>query len=438
MRRALLPTAVALLVGACSLPRPGAVGSSLPSDPEDRSLRLEELHDRVRVEGLDHRRFSPEQWWSIVEPSLGGAVTSEEIGRSAEGRPLRLLRFGAGGTTVLLWSQMHGDESTASMALADLVRWFDESADDDPVLRDIARGATVYLIPILNPDGAARFQRRNAQGVDVNRDARRLATPEGRALEAMVTRLRPDFGFNLHDQDPAIRVGRSDRGAAIALLAPAFNEARDVDDKRMRAMQVASLLVEAMTPLVADHIAKYDDAFNPRAFGDLVGAWGASTILIESGGWPDDPQKQHLRRTNFVGLVTALHAIASGSWRDHGSVVYDSLPFNGRRLPDLLVRGGTLSVPGLPQMRGDLLIDYDRPLLREGGRISDVGDLDGVEAQDTLDASGLHLIPFGDALDERGALRIGRAARFLLAEDSVGSRVRLRFDGGPPRGGGRD
>lgn len=434
MRRILLPIAAGALVAACSLPRPGSVGPALPSDPVTRSERLEEVHQRIMVTGLEDRRFAPDRWWALTEPHLGRGVTVQEIGRSAEGRPLRELRFGNGAATVLLWSQMHGDESTASMALADLVRWFDENAED-PVVQSIARGATVHMIPILNPDGAARFQRRNAQGIDVNRDARRLETPEGRALKAAVDRLEPDFGFNLHDQDPAIRVGRSNRGAAIALLAPAFNEEREVDDKRRRAMQVASLLVEAMTPLVGDHIAKYDDAFNPRAFGDLVGAWGASTILIESGGWPDDPQKQHLRRTNFVGLVTALEAIATGGWEDFGTQVYDSLPFNGRRLPDLLVHGGTVSVPGIPSLRSDVLVEYDRPLLREGGRISDLGDLDGVEAQDTLDATGLYLIPFGDALDSGGGLGTGRPARFLLAEDSAGSRVRLRFDGRPPPGG---
>ena len=108
--------------------------------------------------------------------------------------------------------------------------------------------------------------------------------------------VEPDFGFNLHDQNAAVRVGRSDRGVAIALLAPAFNAERDVDDKRRRAMQVATLLIESMEPLVGDHIAKYDDTYNPRAFGDLMGAWGASTVLIEAGAWQDDPQKQHLRK----------------------------------------------------------------------------------------------------------------------------------------------
>ncbi len=175
----------------------------------------------------------------------------------------------------------------------------------------------MHMIPMLNPDGAQRFQRRNAQGIDVNRDARRLQTPEGRLLKAVNDQVQPDFGFNLHDQSAAVRVRGTDLGVAIALLAPAFNEARDVDAKRRRAMQVATLLIEAMEPLVGAHIAKYDDTFNPRAFGDLMGAWGASTVLIESGAWEDDPQKQHLRKTNFVGILTALDAIATGRYVEY-------------------------------------------------------------------------------------------------------------------------
>lgn len=419
------------MAAACSLPRPGGA-PALPTDPEQRELALTELHTAVRVDGLDDRRFSPEHWWGRVTPLLGDGVRVTRIGESAEGRPLRMVSFGDGGTQVLLWSQMHGDESTASMALADLLHLF-ARADSHPVARAIGREATVHVIPILNPDGAARFQRRNAQGIDINRDARRLQTPEGRALKEAVDRLAPDFGFNLHDQSTSVRMEGSDRGVAIALLAPAFNEARDVDDKRLRAMKVASLLIEAMRPLVGDHIAKYDDTYNPRAFGDLVGAWGASTILIESGAWADDPQKQHLRATNFVGLVAALEGIASGRYEDYDEAAYEALAFNGRRLPDLHIRGATLVVPGLPQLRADLMVSYDRPLLRQAGRITDIGDLDGFEAQDTLDLTGLFLIPFGDALDEQGALQVGNPARFLVAEDSAGSRVQLRFDGGPPR-----
>jgi hypothetical protein len=367
----------------------------------------------------------------VVTPYLGGSVAVEVAGTSAEGREIRQLTYGSGPVRVLLWSQMHGDESTASMALADIVRFFHERSDH-PLASRIAGGATVHMIPMLNPDGAERFRRRNAQGIDVNRDARRLQTPEGRILKAVNDRLRPDFGFNLHDQNPATRVGETDRGVAIALLAPAFNEARRVDDKRRRAMQVASVLVASMSPLVTDHVAQYDDTFNPRAFGDLVGAWGASTVLIESGGWADDPQKQHLRATNFVGILSALDAIATGRYAEFDPSVYQSLAFNGRRMPDLLITGGTLAVPGLPTLRADILVNYEKPLMKSEGVIADIGDLGDAEAQDTLDVRGLYLIAQRGALDGEGGIDTGQPADFIVAEDEAGLRVRFHFDTGPP------
>src|SRR3546814_15351729 len=91
----------------------------------------------------------------------------------------------------------------------------------------------------MNPDGAARFQRHNAQGIDINRDARALVSPEARALHELRERVKPEFGFNLHDQQVGYRAGDSDRGTAIALLPPAFNEARDVNASRPRAIELS-------------------------------------------------------------------------------------------------------------------------------------------------------------------------------------------------------
>lgn len=410
----------------------GGAGTYGPTTPAPTSpAELETLHDAVRVAGLEDRTFDHQTYWGVVEPYLGRSVTTRVAGESAEGREIRHLTFGSGPTTVLLWSQMHGDESTASMSLADIIRFFDESPDH-PLARRIAEGATVHMIPMLNPDGAERFRRRNAQGIDVNRDARRLQTPEGKTLKAVRDALEPDFGFNLHDQGAAIRVGDTNRGVAIALLAPAFNEARDVDDKRRRAMQVASLLVEAMDPLVGGHIAKYDDTFNPRAFGDLMGAWGASTVLIESGAWENDPQKQHLRRTNFVGILTALDAIATGRYTQYDPAVYERLAYNGRRVPDLLIMGGTIAVRGIPPLQADILVNYDRPLLKEDAIIGDIGDMGGFEAQDTLRVDGLYLIPMTATLDEMGGINTGSPAHFVVAEDAEGRTVRFVFEGKMP------
>lgn len=409
-----------------------ACGGSQPVTPTPTlAQNLVALFDEIRVPNLDDRRFTHSTYWSVVAQHLGESVRTVTVGLSAEGREIRHLTYGTGPTTVLLWSQMHGDESTATMALADIIRFFDEQPTH-PLARRISASTTIHMIPLLNPDGAERFQRRNAQGIDVNRDARRLQTPEGRFLKAVRDSVNPDFGFNLHDQGASVRVGQSDRGVAIALLAPAFNEARDIDEKRHRAMQVASVLVKAMTPLVGDHIAKYDDTFNPRAFGDLMGAWGASTVLIESGGWKDDPQKQHLRKTNVVGILSALDAIATGEYANFDSDIYDNLEFNGRRLPHLLILGGTIAVPGLPELTADLLINFERPLVREGGEIVEIGDLGTTEALDTMRVDGLYIVPLPEALDEAGGLNTGAPAMFVVADDSLGERVRFRFNGKPP------
>ena len=379
------------------------------------------LHKVVRVSGLDQRRFGPDAYWKILDPILdgGAALASERVGESAEGRPLRMVSFGEGEVGVLAWSQMHGDESTASMALADIISFLARHPEH-PLVRALSRSLSLHFVPMLNPDGAARFQRHNAAGIDVNRDARRLATPEGRALKAVHDRTHPKFGFNLHDQSPRFRVGDSDRMAAIALLAPAHNAACEVNERRRAAMRVCAVVRRAVEPLVGEHITRYDDAYNPRAFGDLMGAWGTSTILIESGGWPDDPRKQHLRKANFVGILSALASIADGSFADVDLALYDGLPPNGRMVSDLLVSGGTLIAPGLAPMVADVLIEYDDPLTRSGPTIVEVGDLADREAGETVRADGLYVVAGEGHLAPGGEGHLGPVGEHHRTQDGEG------------------
>jgi murein tripeptide amidase MpaA len=152
-----------------------------------------------------------------VQPSIASPVLrTEQIGESILGRPIRSVTFGQGPTKVLLWSQMHGDEATATMALADIFRFLVE-ATGDPLRDRLRRDLTIAFIPMLNPDGAEVFQRENAVGIDVNRDARRLSTPEARTLKKMHEAFRPQFGFNLHDQNARTRVGARGVQSASAL-----------------------------------------------------------------------------------------------------------------------------------------------------------------------------------------------------------------------------
>jgi hypothetical protein len=376
------------------------------------------LAERFRVEAIETRRFTHAELWKAVEPSLESpALRVEEIGRSIHGREIRSVTFGQGATRVLLWSQMHGDESTATMALADIFRFLADR-DAHPLRDRLRRELTIVFVPMLNPDGAELFRRQNAAGIDINRDARPLATPEARALKAIRDRLTPEFGFNLHDQGARTRAGDGPP-AAIALLDPAFDEPRGYNPVRTRARLVAAGIARALGSEIPGRIARYDDTFNPRAFGDLMQLWGTSTVLIESGGLPNDPEKQRLRALNVAAILGALDAIATGAYTRADPDWYDKLPRNVPGASDILIVGGSLVLPGrLPAViRADVTITYDDAVARTGPRIREVGDLEGAVALDTVDARGLFLHPGRESLmvgRRQSSLIIGAPARIEI------------------------
>ncbi len=407
------PFLLALMTLSCSIG--GGARRPAPTVAADLAAGLR-IADRHRAPGLDRRRFGQEELWSAIGTALDDdAIRVEEIGRSVERRPIRAIGFGEGPTTVLLWSQMHGDESTATMAIADIVRFL-AAADGDPLRERLRRSLTITFVPMLNPDGAARFRRENALGIDVNRDARRLATPEAQALKSMRDRIRPDFGFNLHDQSARTLAGEGGLQAAIALLAPAADEQRSYGRVRARARLLAAVIARALASEIPRRVAKYDDTFEPRAFGDLMQQWGTSTVLIESGALPDDPEKQRLRALNVAAILAALDAIATRSWEGADADDYERLPFNSRVAWDVLLRGGRLVLGG-EAFPADVALTYDDAVARTGPRLRDVGDLGRGEAIDTVDMSGLFVHPDPALIDRergRGALRLDVPASLTI------------------------
>ncbi len=391
------------------------------------------IAERHRVAAITERRFTHDKFWQAIAPALRSAdLRTEQVGESMQGRPLRTVTFGHGPVKVLLWSQMHGDEATATMALADIFDFL-ATAPEHPLRRRLADALTITFLPMLNPDGAQIFERENAAGIDINRDVRRLASPEARTLKAVHDRIRPDFGFNLHDQNARVRVGRGGQQVAIALLAPAAEATRAWGPSRDRARRVAAFLAGDFANAIRGRVAKYDDTFNPRAFGDLMQAWGTSTVLIESGGLPGDPQKQRLRTLNAAAILGALDLIATRGYEGVDVDAYESLPYNTAGAYDLLVRGGSLVLPGAPPLRADVAINFDDAVARTGGRIREVGDLETAEAIDTVDATGLFLHPEPRALIDsipptaegytRWWLRLGAPAAFVV-RDGAGAAAR--------------
>jgi len=398
-----LKKTILVLLGAVACAPAGTGVRSGFAEPRCCSAEGHAVAERHRMAAIGSRRFTHAEFWSALEPSLGSSsLTVREVGRSVHDRPIRAVEFGRGPVTVLLWSQMHGDESTATMSLADIIAWFASQSPAEGQLRErLASQLRIVMIPMLNPDGAELFQRENAIGIDVNRDARNLVTPEARTLKAVRDSLRPQFGFNLHDQNARITAGNNGNQVAIALLAPAADEQRSYGPTRSTARLVAAVIASVLQKEIPGRLARYSDTFEPRAFGDLMQQWGTSTVLIESGAMPDDPEKQKLRALNVVAILSALDAMATGSWRNTDPAAYEGVPTNSRSAVDVLVRGGSLVLPGGQPVRADIALNHEEPVARRGPRVRDVGDLSAVIAIDTIDVSGLFLHPEPSMLTRR-------------------------------------
>jgi hypothetical protein len=427
--------AVSVPAGAQDSPRTASADSAAAATALATGLRIAE---RYHVGAIGTRRFDHEGFWSAVAPAVASPrFRTEQIGESMLHRPIRSVTFGHGKTTVLLWSQMHGDESTATMALADIFAFLADPSGKDPLRDRLDRALTVVFVPMLNPDGAELFQRQNAAGIDINRDARRLATPEARALRSLHERIHPAFGFNLHDQNARTVAGAGGTQAAIALEAPAFSEDGSYNDVRSRARLVAATVAQILAPEIPGRVAKYSETFNPRAFGDNMQQWGTSTVLIESGGLPGDPQKQRLRALNVAAILGALDAIATGRYANADPQLYERLPSNRSGASDLLILGGQIALPGQPPMRADVAVNYDDAIARTGPRVRDVGDLQEATAIDTVDATGLFLHPAPWSLQAGSGgdwFRVGMPAVIAIRRGADSASALVRVIGGAEGG----
>ena len=361
--------------------------------------QLYEAHSRYHEPSITTRRFKHRD----VEPLLlqlknDPKFTVTRLGESVEGRSIYNVSFGRGPTPVLLWSQMHGNEPTATMAGLDLFNFVQGDSVLSSVRQTILDSLTVHFVPMLNPDGAEVYQRRNALNIDLNRDAQLLRSPESRILKALRDSIGADFGFNLHDQSIYYAAGATQNPATISFLDPPFNEEKDTSAVRNRATRLIVLLNQALQHYVPGQVGRYDDTFEPRAFGDNMQRWGTSTVLIESGGYANDPEKQTIRRLNFMLLTTGLHAIATRSYANESLAEYQKIPKNDRRLYDLIIRNvqyqtdGETRTADLGILRDEVPFNGHRDFFYRS-RIQELGDLSNNYGYQELDATGLVAVP---------------------------------------------
>jgi hypothetical protein len=174
--------------------------------------------------------------------------------------------------------------------------------------------------------------------------------------------------------------------------------AKSVNEVRGNAMKLIVKLNKTLQLYIPGQVAKYSDEHEPRAFGDNIQKWGTSVVLIESGGYKDDPEKQYIRKLNFVTLLTAMQAIATKSFETETIEPYYEIPENERYLFDLIIRNA--EVPrGDKSYKADIGINryettvepytkfYYRSLVEE------IGDMSVNYGYEEINAAGMRLVP---------------------------------------------
>ncbi len=278
-------------------------------------------------------------WNRLIEKwSTNSRIELNLLGKSEEGRNIHEIKIGEGPIKICMWSQMHGNEATATMALADFIQYLSiHTPETNDFYTAIKEELSIHIIPLVNPDGQFYWTRETSLGIDMNRDARKKASKEGKLLFEWANNIQPDFAFNLHDQNRLYSVGNTGEQTHFAFLAPPFDEENTWSEGRTKAAQIANHLIQLIEPIYPGKIARWTDEFEPRAFGDTFQKMGFGVLLIEAGGMKYDFNKMELRKYETALLAESIRLILTKEWQKENLEEYNRLRINTRNIFDLKV-----------------------------------------------------------------------------------------------------
>ncbi len=335
----------------------------------------------------------------------------DEVGRSGANREIYQVEFGKGSLKVFMWSQMHGDEPTATSALIDMLAYFQTNRKND-LVKKIEESITLRVVPMLNPDGAEAYKRRNLQDIDINRDAIDLKTPEANLLKRLRDEWAPAIGFNLHNQGALTTVGRSPMQAAISLLVVYGDAAKTTNFGQERNTRLVSAMITALQKFIPGHIAQYGDEYTATAFGDNFSAWGTPTILIETGAL-HGKDEMFLVKMNFIAFMTALQSLVTGSEATQDPSPYRTLiPNSSGGLVNYIFRRANIVNPASvnPPAIADIVAvsERRRASLASSVKITNIGSFAGLTGLSEYNASGFN------AYQRFGKTQPGELAEFYF------------------------
>lgn len=274
------------------------------------------------VHGIDNKYLTPSHVKDFYA-SLSNDFTLNNIGYSVNQNPITSITWGHGKVKVLFWSQMHGNESTSTKALIDFLHFLNTN-----LVNHWKSYFQFIVIPILNPDGAIAYTRDNANQVDLNRDFIQFSQPESRLLQKVYEEFQPDWCGNLHDQRTIFGVGDTDKPATISFLAPSYNDAKEYNATRLKAVKAIVAMNSELQKYLSGQIARFDDGFNPNCAGDHFQSLGTPTILFEAGFFPNDWHRNITRKYLFFAYHTLFSILYENDLVDNKLEDYLKIPQN--------------------------------------------------------------------------------------------------------------
>jgi hypothetical protein len=370
-----------------------------------------ELHKEYKQNSLFGRYITLKD----IAPLLGKYPT-KILGTSVLGKPIYQCTIGTGGTRVFIWTQMHGNESTTTKALFDFINLIDSNEE---IGKRFLSEYTFCILPMVNPDGAELYTRENANKVDLNRDSIDLSQPESQLLRKVFEEFKPDFCFNLHDQRTIFGAGTSGLPATVSFLAPSYNEQKEVNQVRAKAMQVIVGMNAELQKHIPGQVSLFDDGFNPNCIGDQFMLLGVPTILFEAGHFPNDYYREFTRKMIFIALISGLQIINEIDIVDVNNSDYFQITKNNVVFYDFLYKNVKINYDG-KEIITNFAAQYKEELvdgkLQFNAYIVEIGELKGKFGHFQYNA---HKMYYEDStgncpkLDQKANFTLGKVIKFV-------------------------
>ena len=350
-------------------------------------MNLEELFSQNKEESIKGRYITLES----IEPLLKKLNTNNQvkvIGKSVLKKPIYSYQIGVGKTRIFLWSQMHGNESTTTKALFDFINLLNSGSE---LALELLNTFTFLSIPMLNPDGATLYTRENANKIDLNRDSQDLTQPESKILRQAFESFKPDYCFNLHDQRTIFGVSDTGKPATMSFLAPSYNDAREINDSRLKAINVIASINEGLQTYLPNQVGRFDDSFNINCIGDTFQYLGVPTILFEAGHYQNDYEREVTRKHVFMAYVFAFTTISENVIVINGIDKYMNIPQNKVVFYDFIYKNIRINYDGIEKIT-NFAAQYKEELIDNqicfNAYFSQIGDLENYFGHTEYDAQG--------------------------------------------------